>query len=71
MPFTAGAEGQGAKVLEFRKGWNLPICCLLPAGEGDPFQCPCCCCLPTLETYAADGSLVGSASYLCDEKLFV
>ena len=70
MPFTAGAEGQGAKVLEFRKGWNLPICCLLPAGEGDPFQCPCCCCLPTLETYAADGSLVGSASYLCDEKLF-
>ena len=71
MPFTSGAEGQGAKVLEFRKGWNLPICCLIPAGEGDPFQCPCCCCLPTLETYAADDSLVGSTSYLCDEKLFV
>ena len=31
-------------------------------------ESPCilrCCCLPTLETYAADGSLVGSAAYLC------
>ena len=71
MPFTSGAEGQGAKVLEFRKGWSLPICCLIPAGEGDPCQCPCCCCLPALETYAADGSLVGSTAYLCDAKLFV
>ena len=68
---AGGAEGQGAKVLEFRKGWSLPICCLIPAGEGDPCQCPCCCCLPALETYAADGSLVGSTAYLCDAKLFV
>ena len=71
MPFTVGAEGQGAKVLDFKKGWNLPICCLIPTSESDPCPVPCCCFLPTLETYATDGSLVGSTSYLCDEKLFV
>ena len=76
MPFSVPGsvvEG-GTTLLEFNKGWNLPICCLIPTGEGDPLQCPCCCFLPSLETYVVDGSsrsLVGSSAYLCDEKLFV
>ncbi len=76
MPFSVPGsvvEG-GTTLLEFNKGWNLPICCLIPIGEGDPLQCPCCCFLPSLETYVVDGSsrsLVGSSAYLCDGKLFV
>eukprot|EP00320_Phaeocystis_rex_P014198 CAMPEP_0119058498 /NCGR_PEP_ID=MMETSP1178-20130426/2803_1 /TAXON_ID=33656 /ORGANISM="unid sp, Strain CCMP2000" /LENGTH=190 /DNA_ID=CAMNT_0007039437 /DNA_START=75 /DNA_END=647 /DNA_ORIENTATION=- len=71
MPFTLGNDGHGAKVLEFKKGWNLPICCIIPCGEGDPCMLPVCCCLPTVETAAPDGSLIGSSSYLCDVCLAV
>ena len=48
MNFTA-PDAEGKKILVFKKGWSLPICCVVPAGENGSISCPCCCCLPSLE----------------------
>ena len=65
MPFTV-PDADGRKVLEFKKGWNLPICCVIPVPDKEPLNCPCCCFLPEMETYAvadgSTGSLAGSAA---------
>ena len=75
MNFTA-PDAEGKKILVFKKGWSLPICCVVPAGENGSISCPCCCCLPSLETYQIDGagdsgSLIGSTEYVCDQNLCV
>ena len=43
MNFTA-PDAEGKKLLVFKKGWSLPICCVVPAGENGSISCPCCCC---------------------------
>ena len=74
MPFSV-PDATGTRMLVFKKGWNLPICCVIPIKDADPLNCPCCCCLPRLENFAVSqgGSEapIGSASYLCDVHLCV
>ena len=87
MPLTLGPpEGKGKKrvygprVLEFRKQFSFPLCCNFPSQYlGYPLQIevpgpipfPCCCLLPTVETYDNEGIKLGETRYLCDQNLMV
>ena len=74
MPLTI-PDAAGQTLLSFNKGWSNPIMLFIPLGQDkEPLMLPCCCCLPSLDTVAADGgtsSLVGTSKYLCDLNLFV
>ena len=87
MPLTLGPpEGKGSKrvygprVLEFRKQFSFPLCCNFPSqllgypvgvDVPGPIPFPCCCLLPTIETYDNDGTKLGETRYLCDQNLWV
>jgi hypothetical protein len=77
MPLTLGApDGKGSekvfgpKVVEFRKPFSCPICFVIPSENGN-INCPCCCFLPSLETWTNEDEKIGHTNYLCDIFLCV
>lgn len=53
MPLSLGATKEGSRVVIYKKPWSFPPFCVVR----DSVECPCCCCLPAIETYSADGQV--------------
>lgn len=45
--------------------------CVGASDSGELIRCPCCCCLPYLDTRGPDGQLLGTTKYVCDMCLWV
>eukprot|EP01062_Namystynia_karyoxenos_P000523 TRINITY_DN10189_c0_g1_i2.p1 TRINITY_DN10189_c0_g1~~TRINITY_DN10189_c0_g1_i2.p1 ORF type:complete len:340 (+),score=89.43 TRINITY_DN10189_c0_g1_i2:90-1022(+) len=61
-----GVRGKGGpRVLQFRKPCSCPMLVRIPAEDGY-IPIPCCCNLPSLETYDTKGTFLGSSQYVCD-----
>merc|ERR1712146_680351 len=60
----------GAKVVEFRKPMSFPICCTIATDQGN-ITFPCCCMLPSLETFTNENEKIGESKYICDQNLCV
>lgn len=69
----AGESEQGPVLFKHEKPATCSHCPLYPPfySDGGPVRCPWCCCLPYLETKDAQGNLLGTSKYVCDECIFV
>lgn len=67
----SGDSVHGPVLFTHSKPWTCPSCFLVLQGDGGPLRCPCCCCLPYLETKDANGQLLGKTRYVCDQWIFV
>jgi len=66
-----GDSENGQVLFKHEKPWTCSNCPLVMYGDSGPVRCPCCCCLPYLETKDASGNLLGTSKYVCDQCLFV
>jgi len=65
-------ESPGGQVLfTHEKPFTCSNCPVVMYGDGGPLRCPCCCCLPYLETRDSNRNLLGTSRYICDTCLFV
>lgn len=64
-------EGTGEPVATHSKPTTCGASFLCIYGDSGPVRCPVCCCLPYITTKNADGNVIGSTEYICDECLFV
>jgi len=67
----AGGSPEGPVLFTHEKPYTCSNCPVMMYGDGGPVRCPCCFCLPYLETRGPNGELLGTSKYVCDECLFV
>lgn len=48
-------------------GQNVIVACT----DNGPIRCPCCCCLPYMDTLDKNGQMIGKTKYICDMCLCV
>eukprot|EP00930_Biecheleria_cincta_P042564 TRINITY_DN29289_c0_g1_i1.p1 TRINITY_DN29289_c0_g1~~TRINITY_DN29289_c0_g1_i1.p1 ORF type:complete len:276 (+),score=36.67 TRINITY_DN29289_c0_g1_i1:83-910(+) len=67
----AGDKATGQVLFTHEKGCTNSNCPIVMFSDNGPVRCPCCCCLPYLETKDASGKVIGKSQYVCDQCLFV
>jgi len=67
-----GDNASGPVIMYHEKEVTCSHCpCVCVSDGGEIVRIPWCCCLPYLETHAADGRLLGTTRYVCDQYLCV
>jgi len=71
MKVSSGGDPGGTPIVSFKKPCGFPVSFEMK-GEKGSAKCPCCCCLPKLDTTTPNGTPLGSESrYMCDINLLV
>jgi len=67
-----GQVPPGQVIMTHEKEWTCGTTQLIGWDDnGNGIRCPCCCCLPYLETKDANGTLLGKSKWVCDACPFI
>lgn len=70
LKLSTGGEAGGTPIAEYRKPCGCPVMFTIHTDNGQ-IDCPCCCMLPQLTAFTADGKELNNTRYQCDMCLYV
>lgn len=64
-------NASGETIMSHSKGMTCSHCPTICCLEGELVKCPCCCCLPYMDTYDERQTKIGTTKYVCDSNLCI